>query len=76
MVYLTYMDMGTFIGAMTAIQNAEKKKSRQTGSVQHSENQAKYPKEHSLILWLIFGGIVAYIPAIYYTFSKKHKWHL
>lgn len=35
-----------------------------------------YPRGHSIILWLLFGGILLYIPPIYYTFSKKHYWHL
>ena len=61
------MDIGTFIGAWTAIKNnGEKKKN----------NPKAYPIEHSIILWLLFGGIFAYIPVIYFTFSKKHKWHL
>lgn len=61
------MDIGTFIGAWTAIKNnGEKKKN----------NPKTYPIEHSIILWLLFGGIFAYIPVIYFTLSKKHKWHL
>ena len=61
------MDIGTFIGAWTTIKNnGEKKKN----------NPKTYPIEHSIILWLLFGGIFAYIPVIYFTFSKKHKWHL
>ena len=55
------MDIGTFIGAWTAIKNnGEKKKN----------NPKTYPIEHSIILWLLFGGIFAYIPVIYFTFSK------
>lgn len=34
------------------------------------------PKGHSIILHILFGWIVMYIPAIYYTFSKKHYWHV
>lgn len=61
------MDMGTFVGAWTVIKNnGEKKKN----------NPKAYPIEHSIILWFLFGGIFAYIPVIYFTFSKKHKWHL
>ena len=33
-------------------------------------------KGHSLLLHLLFGGFVLWIPAIYYTCSKKHYWHL
>lgn len=62
------MDMGTFIGAWTVIQNNEKNKKK--------DSPKTYPIEHSIILWLLFGGIFAYIPVIYFTFSKKHKWHL
>ena len=59
--------MGTFVGAWTVIKNnGEKKKN----------NPKAYPIEHSIILWSLFGGIFAYIPVIYFTFSKKHKWHL
>lgn len=65
------------IAAITATQDAEaKRKLQQIDGILHPENYKKYPKEHNLILWLIFGGAVAYIPAIYYTFSKKHKWRL
>lgn len=34
------------------------------------------PKGHSVILHALFGWIALYIPAIYYTFSKKHYWHI
>lgn len=32
-------------------------------------------KGHSLILWLLIGGVVLWIPAIYYTVSPNHYWH-
>lgn len=32
-------------------------------------------KGHSLILWLIFGCAVLWLPAIYYTLSPNHYWH-
>lgn len=32
-------------------------------------------KGHSIILWAIFGGLVLWIPAIYYIFSPNHYWH-
>lgn len=66
------------MGAIVAIsaQNTEnERKLQQIDEILHPENYQKYPKEHSLLLWLLFGGMVLYIPAIYYTFSKKHKWH-
>lgn len=31
---------------------------------------------HSIILWILFGGIVVWIPAIYYTISPNHNWHI
>lgn len=34
------------------------------------------PKGHSIILHILFGWMLMYIPAIYYTFSKKHYWHI
>lgn len=30
---------------------------------------------HSLILWILFGGILLWIPAIYYSVSPNHYWH-
>lgn len=33
-------------------------------------------KGHSLILHLVFGAFVLWIPAIYFTISKNHYWHL
>lgn len=62
------MDIGTFVGAWTAIKNNEKHGKK--------ANPKTYPVEHSIILWLLFGGIFVYIPVIYFTISKKHKWHL
>ena len=60
--------MGTFIGAWTVIQNNEKNTKKNSPKT--------YPIEHSIISWLLFGGIFVYIPVIYFTLSKKHKWHL
>lgn len=34
------------------------------------------PKGHSIILHFLFGWAALYIPTIYYTFSKKHYWHI
>lgn len=34
------------------------------------------PKGHSILLHLLFGWILCYVPTIYYTFSKKHYWHI
>ena len=33
-------------------------------------------KGHSIVFHLFFGWIVLWIPAIYYTCSKKHYWHI
>ena len=33
-------------------------------------------KGHSLLLWLLFGWILLYTPAIWFTFSSRHRWHL
>lgn len=33
-------------------------------------------KGHSIILWLFVGWVVLWIPAIYYTVSPNHYWHL
>lgn len=32
-------------------------------------------KGHSIILWALFGVVLLWIPAIYYTFSPNHYWH-
>lgn len=31
---------------------------------------------HSLVLHLLFGALVMWIPALYYTASPNHYWHL
>lgn len=36
----------------------------------------QYPIYHNVFLWLIFGGLVLWIPAIYYILSSKHRWYL
>jgi hypothetical protein len=33
-------------------------------------------KGHSITLWVLFGGIVMWLPALYYTASPNHYWHL
>lgn len=40
--------------------------------VQYVRNQ----KGHSIILWVLFGAFLLWIPAIYYTISPNHYWHL
>ena len=72
------MDAGTFAAVVTAAtkETEAQQKLQEAGAILQPEKHQKYPKEHSLILWLLFGGIFAYIPVIYFTFSKKHKWHL
>ena len=42
------------------------------------KDKAQYVREqkgHSLFLWICFGWIALWIPAIYYTISKNHYWH-
>lgn len=39
-------------------------------------NRINEPKGHSLILHILFGGFVFWIPAIYITCSKNHYWHI
>lgn len=43
---------------------------------QEAEVKRLAPKGHSILLHLLFGWILCYMPAIYYTFSKKHYWHI
>lgn len=43
-----------------------------------AKDKAQYTrvqKGHSLTLHLLFGGIVLWIPAIYYSLSPDHYWH-
>jgi len=41
-----------------------------------SSNYIRQQKGHSLILHLIFGMFVLYIPTIYYAVSPNHYFHL
>ena len=43
---------------------------------QEAEAKQLAPKGHSILLHFLFGWILCYIPTIYYTFSKKHYWHI
>lgn len=46
--------------------------------VKQSRDKAVYTrnqKGHSLTLWILFGGLVLWIPAIYYSVSPNHYWH-
>lgn len=55
----------------------------QTGQVQQPQvrqarDKAQYVRQqkgHSLTKHLLFGWIVLWIPAIYYSFSPNHYWH-
>lgn len=41
-------------------------------------NEVSYTRQqkgHSLILHLLFGGILLYIPTIYFALSKNHYFH-
>lgn len=47
-------------------------------NVKQSRDRAQYTRQqkgHSLILHLIFGGILLYIPTIYYAVSPNHYYH-
>ncbi len=39
-------------------------------------NYVREVKGHSIILNVLFGGLLLYIPAIYYIFSPNHYYHL
>lgn len=42
------------------------------------EEKIRYTREqkgHSIVLHVLFGWILLWIPAIYYTVSKNHYWH-
>lgn len=46
--------------------------------IKQSRDKAQYVRQqkgHSLTLHLLFGAVVLWIPAIYYTFSPNHYWH-
>ena len=34
----------------------------------------KIKKGHSLVLWILFGWVLMYIPVIYFSFSPNHYW--
>lgn len=33
-------------------------------------------KGHSILMWVFFGWILLWIPAVYYTVSPNHYWHI
>lgn len=46
--------------------------------VKRARDKAQYVRQqrgHSLTKHLLFGWIVLWVPAIYYTFSPNHYWH-
>ena len=51
-------------------------KNNSTTVVVVNNNNEVARKGHSIILHLLFGSLLLYIPTIYYTFSRKHYWHL
>ncbi len=59
------MDVGAFVAAQAALKKEEE-----------CPPTITYPIYHNVFLWLIFGGLVLWIPAIYYTLSSKHRWYL
>lgn len=47
--------------------------------VRKARDKAQYVRQqkgHSLTLHLLFGALVLWIPAIYYSFSPNHYWHV
>lgn len=44
-------------------------------TAQDGANYVRHQKGHSLTLHLLLGGVVLWIPAIYFTFSPNHYWH-
>jgi hypothetical protein len=49
-----------------------------TETVKVSRDKAQYvrhQKGHSLTMHLLFGVVVLWIPAIYYSVSPNHYWH-
>lgn len=49
----------------------QKQPPRGRDGAQYVRNQ----QGHSIIKHLLFGWILLWIPAIYYTISKNHYWH-
>ena len=43
--------------------------------MENPKNYVRNQKGHSIIKWILFGGFVLWIPAIYYTVSPNHYWH-
>lgn len=46
--------------------------------VKQGRDKAVYTRQqkgHSLTLWILFGGLLLWIPAIYYSVSPNHYWH-
>lgn len=47
-------------------------------SIKQSRDRAQYTRQqkgHSLTLHLLLGGVVLWIPAIYFSCSPNHYWH-
>lgn len=42
----------------------------------NQKNYVRTQQGHSILLWAIFGGLVLWIPAFYFTFSPNHYWHI
>lgn len=64
-------------------ENLQRMQQQQVPATQHvgvrqSRDRSQYVRQqkgHSLILHLLFGGFVLWIPAIYFTTSPNHYWH-
>jgi hypothetical protein len=51
---------------------------RKEKPVKQSRDRAQYVRQqkgHSLMLHILFGALVLWIPAIYYSCSPNHYWH-
>jgi hypothetical protein len=61
-----------------AIQAVPQQQANVDRGVRKARDRAVYTRQqkgHSLTKHLLFGGIVLWIPAIYYHFSPNHYWH-
>ena len=45
-------------------------------SQQRNYKPKPYPHEHYLVLWLLLGWVLLYVPVFYFSFSRKHYWIL
>lgn len=53
------------------VKDSKKRTSKKSNKTISNDKQG-----HSIILHFLFGGFLLWIPAIYYSFSEKHYWHI